>query len=136
MDPTGPDNGILIKQKDMNTTLTIPNKFRNNTLTYIFEINIDSNLYAGDYIHIGLDGNWTFFLEDSRFIEGINSDRMNKARFEEEYDWPTSSDLYIRNFSSILRSSQVAFYVSLRTPLTADDYTMTISAYRSHGGLV
>ena len=75
MNPTGADSGVLIKHKDMNTTVTIPNKFRNNTVTYIFEFNMDSDLYAGDYIKINLDGNWTYFLEDSQFIEGINSDR-------------------------------------------------------------
>ena len=52
----------------MNVSMTIPNKYRNNTLTYIFEINIDSNLEAGDYIKIDIQGNWTFFLEDSAFI--------------------------------------------------------------------
>ncbi len=65
----------------MNTTITIPNKFRNNTLTYIFEINMDSTLKAGDYIELKFAGNWTFFLNDSSFIEGVESSRTNKARF-------------------------------------------------------
>ncbi len=65
----------------MNTTITIPNKFRNNTLTYIFEINMDSTLAAGDYMELKFAGNWTFFLNDSRFIEGIDSTYTHKAKF-------------------------------------------------------
>ena len=85
MNPTPPDNGVLISHKKMNTTLTIPNKFRNNTLTYIFEINMDSDLGPGDYLKINLDGNWTYFLEDSTFIEGVNSDSSYTAKFEADY---------------------------------------------------
>ena len=55
----------------MNTTVTIPNKFRNNTITYTFEINMDSTLNPGDYMELSFQGNWTFFLQDSQFIEGI-----------------------------------------------------------------
>ena len=65
---------IEIRYKEMNATITIPNKFRNNTLTYVFEINMDSDLFAGDYMKISVEGNWTFFLEDCVFIEGVNSD--------------------------------------------------------------
>ena len=60
-----------IKAKNMNATVTIPNNFRNNSLTYTFEINMDSTLEAGDYVEINFSGNWTFFLQDSRFIEGV-----------------------------------------------------------------
>ena len=91
---------------------------------------MDSNLGIGDYIKINLDGNWTFFMEDSLFIEGVNSDNENTAVMVDKYRWPSYSQIYIKNFTSILRSSQLAFYVSLRTPLTANDYTLTISAYR------
>lgn len=59
---------IQIAHKIMNTTITIPNKFRNNTITYIFEINMDSDLYPGDYLRMELNGNWTYFIDDSRFI--------------------------------------------------------------------
>lgn len=133
MNPATP---ITITHKSMNATITIPNKFRNNPLTYIFQLNMDSDLTVGDYMHLQLTGNWTFFLQDSVFIEGINSDATHTPVFQATYNWPTSSNVYIRNFSSILRSSQIAFYVSLRTPLTASTYTLTLSAYRSQGGLV
>jgi len=45
-------NEPKIKAKDMNVTVTIPNNFRNNTITYIFEINMDSTLEAGDYMEL------------------------------------------------------------------------------------
>lgn len=44
------DNEPLISSKNMSVTITIPNNFRNNTITYIFQINIDSDLTVGDYI--------------------------------------------------------------------------------------
>jgi hypothetical protein len=64
-------NQPSIKAKNMNATVTIPNNFRNNSLTYTFEVNMDSTLEAGDYVEINFSGNWTFFLQDSRFIEGV-----------------------------------------------------------------
>ena len=131
-----PTTPIQISHKVMNTTITIPNKYRNNTLTYIFEINMDSDLGVGDYLKIELNGNWTYFIEDSRFIEGIGSNALYTPVFEETYDHPTSSVLKIRNFSEITRTRQIAFYVSLRTPLTAANYNLVLSAFRSHGGLV
>jgi hypothetical protein len=127
---------ITISRKTMNATVTIPNKFRNNTLTYIFQINMDSDLLVGDYMQIQFTGNWTFFLNDSVFLQGINSDALRTPVFQSSYSWPTSSNIFIRNFSSILRSSQISFYISLRTPLTANTYTLTLSAFRSNGGLV
>lgn len=133
MNPASP---VAITQKAMNTTITIPNKFRNNTLTYIFQINMDSDLAAGDYMHLQIAGNWTFLLQDSVFIEGINSDATRTPVFQATYNWPTSSNVFIRNFSSILRSSQIVFYISLRTPLIANSYALTLSAFRSNGGLV
>ncbi len=88
MNPASP---ITITRKDMNATITIPNMFRNNTLTYIFEINMDSDLYVGDYMQLKLTGNWTFFLRDSAFIEGINSNASYTPVFKTTYNWPTSS---------------------------------------------
>lgn len=131
-----PAPAVSILHKDMNASITIPNLFRNNSLTYIFQINIDSDLSVGDYMQLRLTGNWTYFINDSTFIEGINSNASYTPVFQANYSWPTASDLFIRNFSSIRRSSQIAFYVSLRTPLTAGTYGLTLSAFRSNGGLV
>ena len=75
-------NQPQINAKSMNATVTIPNNFRNNSLTYTFEINMDSTLEAGDYMELSFAGNWTFFLQDSRFIEGVESSYTNKARFQ------------------------------------------------------
>ena len=86
MNPATP---VTIVHKNMNATITIPNKFRNNTLTYIFQLNMDSDLYTGDYMNIKLTGNWTFFLNDSIFIEGINSDATHTPVFQATYNWPT-----------------------------------------------
>ncbi len=74
-------NQPMINAKNMNVSLTMPNKFRNNSCTYIFEINMDSTLDAGDYVEMTFNGNWTFFLNNSKFIEGIESSYYNKARF-------------------------------------------------------
>ena len=49
----------------MNATITIPNQFRNNTIVYIYQINLDSDLGFGDYIRILFTGNWMFFLNQS-----------------------------------------------------------------------
>lgn len=131
-----PAPAVTISQKAMNVSVTIPNLFRNNTLTYIFQINMDSDLSVGDYLQLRLTGNWTYFVNDSIFIEGVNSDATHTPVFQTSYNWPSSSDIFIKNFSSIYRSSQIAFYISLRTPLTANTYSLTLSAYRSNGGLV
>lgn len=86
MNPVSP---VTILHKTMNATITIPNKFRNNTLSYIFQLNMDSDLYTGDYMLIRFTGNWTFFLADSAFIEGINSDAQHTPVFLPTYNWPT-----------------------------------------------
>ena len=73
---------ISISHKQMNTTITIPNKFRNNSITYIFEVNMDSNLRSGDKLQLSIDGNWTFFPEDCKIIEGINKNMDHTPYFE------------------------------------------------------
>ena len=127
---------LTISHKNMNVSLTIPNMFRNNTVTYIFQVNMDSDLYINDYMELKIAGNWTYFIQDSSFIQGINSNSMYTPIFRSNYSWPTYSILTISNFSSIMRSSQITFYVSLRTPLIANTYTLILLAYRSNGGLV
>lgn len=53
-------NTVTISHKNMTTVLDVPNKYRNTTTRYTFEINMDSDLEAGDYFEISLDGSWTF----------------------------------------------------------------------------
>jgi hypothetical protein len=120
----------------MNATVTIPNKYRNNSATYIFEINMDSQLYKGDYITMEFNGNWTFFENECILIEGANSDRLSHPAFFATYQRPTTSKLTLRNFSSISKGSQLSYYVRLKTPLNAGEYDLTISAFKLNGGLV
>ena len=120
----------------MNATVTIPNNFRNNSLTYTFEINMDSTLEAGDYVELNFAGNWTFFLPDSRFIEGVESSPSHKAKFESVYGWPIFSRVSIKNFSRISKESQLAFYLSLKTPILNSLYNLTITAFKENGKVV
>jgi hypothetical protein len=39
-----PSSTLTIRRKNMNATVVVPNLYRNNTLTYIYEINMDSSL--------------------------------------------------------------------------------------------
>jgi len=32
---------------------------------------MNSNLESGDYMELKFDGNWTFFIPDSKLIEGV-----------------------------------------------------------------
>jgi hypothetical protein len=120
----------------MNATVTIPNNFRNNSITYTFEINMDSTLEAGDYVELNFAGNWTFFLPDSRIIEGVESSPSRKAKFESVYGWPTFSRVSIKNFSRISKESQLAFYLSLKTPILNSQYNLTITAFKENGKVV
>ena len=63
-----PATAITISKKTMEAVVTIPNKFRNNTITYTFELNMDSDLEYGDYLEMQLTGAWTYFLENCKFI--------------------------------------------------------------------
>jgi len=80
-------------------------------------------------------GNWTFFIADSKFIEGVGSSFYNKPSFKANYSQTSYSVLNIQNFSSISRQSQIALYVSLRTPLTAATYPLAMTVFRSGGGI-
>ena len=39
---------VNVDHKDMNVSINIPNKFRNNSIEYIFEINMDSDFSSED----------------------------------------------------------------------------------------
>jgi hypothetical protein len=87
----------------MNVSLTLPNNFRNNSLTYIFQVNLDSDLSTGDYFQLVFGGNWKFFIEDCRIIEGITSSYSNQVKMSTKYNTNVDSRLFIRNFSSVSR---------------------------------
>jgi hypothetical protein len=84
-------------------------------------------------MELDFTGSWTFFLNDSRFIQGISSDFSNTAMFKTVYGWPMSTQVLISNFSQISKQSQLSFYLSLRTPLLANTYNLTITAFKANG---
>jgi len=130
-------NSIQIRRKDMLAKVNIPTLYRNNTETYIYELNMDSSLAKGDYFKVHFTGDWQFNLEDCSFIEGVGSSTTASPYFEASYNKTIpESTLYIKGFSQIRRRDQIAFYVRLKTPLNPSNYQMTITAHRSHGGLV
>lgn len=122
----------------MSATVTIPNNFRNNSVTYIFQVNMDSNLYNGDYFKLDLTGIWTFYANQTRLISGVNSDPMHVPTFTPSQVTTSGgvTTLILNNFTSILKSSQIAFYLPLRTPLSAGTYTLSLNAYKFNGMLV
>ena len=48
---------------------------------------MDSDLTAGDYIKIYFEGNWTFILNQSTILEGVNSNSEYTAKLEAVYNW-------------------------------------------------
>jgi len=120
---------VLIQRKPLNTTIVIPNQYRNNSVTYIFTINTDTDLLAGDYLQFTYTGLWTLFTNMTKIISGVNSNLITT------YINTTSSitSLTLTNFSSILKSTQFTFYLPLVTPINPNTYTLSITAYRSNG---
>lgn len=68
---------VLIKNKPLKTTVKIPNQYRNTSTTYIFQINTDTNLKAGDYMVFTFTGIWTLFTNATNIIEGVTSSLTN-----------------------------------------------------------
>jgi len=127
---------VKIQNKTLNTTLTIPNNYRNCSANYIFQINFDTDLNAGDYVQFSFTGNWTLFSNRINVVSGIVNNEMNKARwFSTLNSAATSTQLLLSNFSMIPKSTQLTFYLPLMTPLNANTYTLNINAYRRNGGL-
>jgi hypothetical protein len=48
---------------------------------------------------------------------------------------PASTTLTLRNFTSILKTSQFTFYLPLVTPLLPQTYSLTLKAFRASGQL-
>jgi hypothetical protein len=127
---------VLIKNKILNTTLTIPNNYRNNSVTYIFQINTATNLNPGDYMTFTLGGIWKLNANAINVISGLTSSSTNTAAWTATINTTSSTTaLTLTNFSSILQSTQFTFYLPLRTPLTPSTYSLNINAYRKNGGL-
>lgn len=127
---------VLIQVKPLNTTVTIPNRYRNNSVTYIFQINPDTNLMSGDYMEFTFTGLWTLFTNMTKIISGVALNANTSPNWTAIVSTSLSTTrLTLTNFSSILKTSQFTFYLPLVTPLTPATYTLTINAYRQNGGL-
>ena len=127
---------VLIQNKPLNTTLTIPNNFRNNSVTYTFQINTATNLNPGDYIAFTFGGIWNLNPGRINVVSGLTSTLTNTAVWTASVNTTASlTTLTLTNFSSILQSTQFTFYLPLTTPLNPNTYSLNIKAYRQNGGL-
>lgn len=127
---------VQINAKPLNTTLTIPNNYRNNSATYVFQINPDTNLIAGDYMVFTFTGLWTFFTNATNIVSGVTGDTSRSPKWTTLVNTSTSTTtLTLSNFSSISKTTQFTFFQPLVTPILANTYTLTINSYRYNGGL-
>ena len=115
----------------MNVTVNIPNQYRNNSLTYEFIINTDTNLRNGDYMTFAFTGLWTLWTNATNIIEGVISSTTNTPSWNALVNKTSNmTTLTLSNFSLIPRSRQFTFSLPLVTPLEAATYTLSISAFR------
>ena len=127
---------INILQKPLNASISVPNNYRNNSVTYITQINFDTNLVQGDYLTLTFTGLWTLFTNATRIISGVTSNGLTTPQWTSAINTTSSrTTLTLTNFFSIAKSQQFTFYQPLVTPLAAGTYTMTLSAFRSNGKL-
>ena len=111
--------------------------YRNNSITYITRANFDTDLYSGDYLTLTFTGLWTLLTNATKIISGVTSSSANLPQWTAVVNstTPAKTTLTLTNFSKISKSEQLVFYQPLVTPLAAATYTLTLSAYRSNGGL-
>jgi hypothetical protein len=127
---------VLIKAKPLNTTLAIPNNYRNNSATYIFRINPDTDLVAGDSVVFTFTGVWRFFTNMTSIISGVRGSRSRTPTWTTSVNTSTSvTTLTLSNFTIIPKTTQFTFHLPLVTPLTPNTYTLTVNAFRFNGGL-
>lgn len=125
-----------IQAKPLNTTVQIPNRYRNNSVTYTFQINFDTDLMEGDYFVMQITGLWTFLANRTSIVSGVNSNLKRTPTWTARVNTTTSiSTITLTNFTSILKTTQFTFYLPLITPLAANTYAMTVSAFRKNGNL-
>lgn len=129
-------SSVLIRNKPLNATVTTPNQYRNNSVTYVFQINTDTNLIDGDYFEFKITGLWKLLTDKISIISGLNMQLGKTPNWTSTISTagPTTT-LTLMNFTSILKSSQFAFYLPLVTPLAANTYVLTIKAFRANGKL-
>lgn len=127
---------VSILAKPLNTTLTIPNNYRNNSATYIFQINPDTDLVGGDYMVFTFTGLWNLFTNATSVISGVTSSPTRIPTWRSVVNTTASTTtLTLTNFSSIPKTTQFTFYQPLVTPIASSTYVLTINSYRFNGGL-
>lgn len=127
---------VQINAKPLNTTLTIPNNYRNNSATYVFQINPDTNLQAGDYMVFTFTGLWTLFTNATNIVSGVTGSASRSPKWTALVNTSTSTTtLTLSNFSSISKTTQFTFFQPLVTPILPNTYSLTINSYRFNGGL-
>jgi hypothetical protein len=129
----------LISHKNLRVTLSYPNLFRNNSCVYTFQVNVQSNMVYGDYMKMQWSGNWTFFLNGTYIVAGVNSNAAagQTPNFAINYNSTSVlSTMYLSNFSSLRVGQPITFYVSLRTPLLAGSYNFLMETRRASGSLI
>ena len=128
---------VTIRNKPLNATVIIPNQYRNNSLTYIFQINTDTNLLPGDFFEFKFTGIWKLFPAQITIVSGVNSDLTKTPTWTATQTTTPSNTttLTLTNFTSILKTSQFTFNLPLVTPLglatAAQTYVLTIKAFRA-----
>jgi hypothetical protein len=124
----------VIGHKDLKVSMTYPNRFRNNSIIYTFMFNVQSDLFSGDYIKMTWGGSWTFHLNSSTsIVTGVNGSPYFTAIYNTT---ASTSTLLLQNFSSILVSNPITFYVSLKTPYNSGAYSFDMETHRASGALV
>jgi hypothetical protein len=116
--------------------VTILNQYRNNSATYVFQINTDTNLGPGDYLTFTFTGTWNLLTNITHVIDGLFSSPTLTPRWTVTSNSSVpSTTLSLTNFSSILKSTQFTFYQPLVTPLNPSTYSLRIDAFRANGKL-
>ena len=124
-------NNVLVKQKPLNATVEIANQYRNNSITYNFIMNFDTDMNVGDYVVFEWTGLWTLLTNATKLISGVSSSKDRTPVWTKNVDTAASkTTLTLGNFSKIYKSKQFTFFQPLVTPLAAATYTLSIKAYR------
>jgi hypothetical protein len=127
---------VLIKAKPLNLTLTIPNNYRNNSATYVFQINPDTDLQAGDSMVFTFTGLWTLFTNMTNIVSGVGADLLHVPKWTAAVNTSASlTTLTLSNFSVIPKTTQFTFYLPLVTPILPSTYSLAVNSYRFNGGL-
>ena len=92
----------MVRQKPLNASVIIPNMFRNNSVEYKFEMSLDTDLVAGDYMVFMFTGIWNIFTNATQMIAGVGSSATNSPVWTATVDTVNSrTELRLTNFSRI-----------------------------------